>query len=110
MANKKAIPPKHSQFKPGESGNPAGRPKQLPELEVILASVLGKERPDGTTEAEAILEALRKKAMSGDVRASELLLDRAYGKAKQTMQINGNLSTDNKHEIVFKDYDGDNKP
>lgn len=29
MANPNAIPPKHSQFKPGQSGNPAGKPKNL---------------------------------------------------------------------------------
>jgi hypothetical protein len=43
---------------------------------------LGEEK-DGKTAAEAILMALRAKAAKGDVRAAEVLLDRAYGKAKQ---------------------------
>jgi hypothetical protein len=59
-----------------------GRPKKLPELRELLANVLGDEK-DGKSAAEAILMALRAKATKGDVRAAELLLDRAYGKAKQ---------------------------
>lgn len=74
------------QFKKGESGNPNGRPKKLPELDKLLADVLGEEK-DGTTAAEAILKALRAKATKGDIRAAEVLLERAYGKAKQNIDI-----------------------
>jgi hypothetical protein len=69
-------------FKPGETGNPKGRPKKLPELDKLLADVLGEEK-DGTSAAEAILKALRAKATKGDVRAAELILNRAYGKPKE---------------------------
>lgn len=75
-------PPNPKPFVKGKSGNPNGRPKKLPELDVLLADVLGEEK-DGIEAAKAILMSLRKKAISGDVRASEVLLDRAYGKAKQ---------------------------
>jgi hypothetical protein len=37
--------------------------------------------------------ALRAKAAKGDVRAAELLLDRAYGKVKQDIDFEGSLST-----------------
>lgn len=30
-----AIPPKHSQFKPGQSGNPRGRTRKMRDLEII---------------------------------------------------------------------------
>ena len=63
--------------------NGGGRPKKLPELHVLLADVLGEEK-DGVSAAEAILKAIRAKAAKGDTRAAELLLDRAYGKPKQT--------------------------
>jgi hypothetical protein len=69
-------------FKKGQSGNPNGRPKKIPELDKLLADVLGEEK-DGVEAAKAILMALRAKATKGDVRAAEVLLDRAYGKAKQ---------------------------
>ena len=78
-----------TEFKPGQSGNPNGRPKKLPELDKLLADVLGEEK-DGLTAAEAILKALRMKAAKGDIRAAEVLLDRAYGKAKQVTEEIGN--------------------
>jgi hypothetical protein len=82
----KGIPPEHSKFKKGESGNPNGRPKKLPEISVLLANVLGKENKDGLTAAEEILQALHARAKKGDTRAAEVLLDRAYGKPKQTSE------------------------
>lgn len=69
----------------GETMNPNGRPKKLPKLDILLADILGEEK-DGTTAAEAILKALRLKAKRGDIRAAEVLLERAYGKALQRIK------------------------
>jgi hypothetical protein len=80
--------PNNKPFKKGQSGNPNGRPRKLPELDKLLADVLGEEK-DGVSAAEAILKALRLKASKGDVRAIELMLDRAYGKAPQTITHEG---------------------
>lgn len=79
MRNTKGIE-KH-KFKKGQTGNPNGRPKKLPQLDALIADVLGEEK-DGKTAAEAILMAMRAKAAKGDVRAAELILNRAYGKPK----------------------------
>jgi hypothetical protein len=79
------------KFKKGQTGNPNGRPRKLPELDKLLADVMGEEK-DGLSAAEAILKALRAKATKGDIRAAEVLLDRAYGKAKQTIDNNLNVS------------------
>jgi hypothetical protein len=79
------------KWKKGQSGNPAGRPK-LPNLQEILAKVLGDEK-DEKSAAEAILAAMRSKAIRGDVRAAELLLDRAYGKAKLDIELEGSINT-----------------
>jgi len=73
-------------FKKGQTGNPNGRPKKLPALDQLLADVLGEEK-DGISAAKAILMKLRQKATAGDVRAAEIMLDRAYGKAKQPLDI-----------------------
>lgn len=81
--NPGGTPENLKPFKPGQSGNPKGRPKKLPEIDVLLAEVLGDEDGD---EAKAILSALLKKAKAGDVRAAEVLLDRAYGKATQPIK------------------------
>jgi hypothetical protein len=84
MAGKGQVEPR---WKKGESGNPNGRPRKLPELDKLLADVLGEEK-DGITAGEVILKAIRAKAAKGDVRAAELLLDRAYGKPKQSIENN----------------------
>jgi len=77
-----------------KSGNvkSPGRPKKIPELRELLANVLGDEK-DGKTAAEAILMAIRNKAIKGDVRAAELLLDRAYGKPKSELELSGIVGT-----------------
>lgn len=87
QARNRRIPNQEvGQFKPGKSGNPHGRPKKLPAIDKLMADVLGSI--DGKdSEAQAILEALANRAKKGDVRAAEVLLDRGYGKAKQTTEI-----------------------
>jgi alkylation response protein AidB-like acyl-CoA dehydrogenase len=83
------MPPNPQNLKPawkkGQSGNPKGRPK-LPDIRDALAKVLADEK-DGITALEATLAALRAKAVRGDVRAAEVLLDRAFGKSAQTMDV-----------------------
>jgi hypothetical protein len=86
-----AFPNDGRKFTKGKSGNPKGRPKVIPDLKEILASVLGDEK-DGKTAMEAILMGLRSKAVKGDVRAAELLMDRAYGKAKFDIDIEASLT------------------
>jgi hypothetical protein len=74
-------------FKPGhdERRNLKGRPK-LPDIREAMARLLSDEK-DGAAALDTMLAALRIKAESGDVRAAEVLLDRAYGKSQQTMDI-----------------------
>jgi Family of unknown function (DUF5681) len=36
-------PPRHTQFPPGRSGNPKGRPKKVPTLQELLSDVLNKK-------------------------------------------------------------------
>jgi len=77
---------KNYQWKKGQSGNPKGRPKKLPDLKELLINVLGDTK-EGKTAMEAVLMSIRAKALKGDTRAAELLLDRAYGKPKQETDI-----------------------
>ncbi len=81
------IPPEHTKWKPGQSGNPNGRPKKLPDLDKLMAEVLGPNK-NGRDGMEVIIEAMLKKAAKGDVKAAELLLNRGYGKAKQFISMN----------------------
>ena len=75
------------KLKSGGSKSP-GRPPKLPRLDVLLANVLGEEK-DGITKAERILQTLQKEAEGGNVRAAEVLLERAYGKSKQPHEVSG---------------------
>jgi hypothetical protein len=61
----------------------AGRPK-MPDISEALEKVLNEEK-DGIKALDAVLKALRTKAIKGDVRAIQELLDRAYGKSKQSV-------------------------
>lgn len=83
-----AFPHDGRKMKKGETLNPHGRPKKIPDLDKLLSDK--KE-----SEYEAVINALFKKAKKGDVRAVEVLLDRAYGKAKQDLNV---------HTDAFKDY------
>lgn len=73
-------------FKKGEDErrNINGRPKKLPQIDKLLADVLGSE-DDEESPAKDILKALLAEAKAGNVRAGEILLDRAYGKAQQSI-------------------------
>lgn len=79
MANPQNIV-KH-KFKKGETGNPNGRPKKIPTIDKLLSDV-------DESDYEAVMKALVKKAKAGDIRAIEVLYDRAYGKSKQEIKLN----------------------
>ena len=76
------CPPKTDQFKPGQSGNPRGRPKGTRNLTTDLDKMLRKRiriRENGETREisrqEAILLSLFNKAMQGgDVRAANTIV------------------------------------
>lgn len=95
-------------YKKGHKGGP-GRPK-LPDLKEILTKVLGAQTEDGKTEAEQILEALKKQAKAGNVKASQLLLDRGWGKVKEQVDITTNdESLNNKIQIEIITTNGERK-
>jgi len=78
------------QFKKGQSGNPKGRPKK-PDIDQYLIDALNDER-NGITAIEAIIKTLIAKAVKGDVRAAQELLDRLYGKSSQRITHAGDTN------------------
>ena len=73
-------PPNPSQFKPGKSGNPNGRPKGSRNLQTDLAQMMNKKvaiRENGKrkriTRQQAMLLSLFEKAAHGDVKAASQL-------------------------------------
>jgi hypothetical protein len=79
-------------FQPGQSGNPAGRPKVIVVSEALRAQ-LAQQMPgaDESTFAEALAKALIDKALSGDVLAAREVLDRVEGKPKQSIDVDMNV-------------------
>jgi hypothetical protein len=70
-------PPKATQFKPGRSGNPKGRPQGSRNLATDLAAELGEPitvREDGrhrrVSKQRALIKSLMAKSLQGDVRAA----------------------------------------
>lgn len=87
MPFKKGVIPKGAKpfTKDDPRINKNGRPKVLPDLNEILVECLSKE------EMSEIIKALRTNAKKGGVRETELLLERAYGKVRQDIDIKGNI-------------------
>jgi len=62
-------------FRPGQSGNPAGRPKGIPNPQAKLRQAI-------TAHVPAIIDRLVAAALDGDTAAASLLLSRALPPAK----------------------------
>jgi Family of unknown function (DUF5681) len=76
-------------WRPGQSGNPGGRPKTAP-LSQACRELLTQLVPDdqqNRTYAQAIAQTLGQKALGGDIRAAQELADRAEGRARQSIEI-----------------------
>lgn len=88
-------------FKPGQSGNPKGRPKGARQLSTILKDALrqiakskdGKPLLDPETnepvtyEVALIKRVIEKAVMKGDYKTIELIFDRIEGKPRQKIDF-----------------------
>lgn len=82
------------RFKPGESGNPLGRPPTVKLSEAYrerLAQV-DPEDPQGRTFAQIIADMKISQAVAGDHEAAEVIADRTEGRPKQTTDVNATVS------------------
>ena len=79
-------PPKSTQFQPGKSGNPKGRPKGLKNLSTDLKEELEEKivvteggRTLELSKQRAMLKTLMAKALKGDGRSSSVLIQLILG-------------------------------
>lgn len=100
VTRRKPMPPIHSRFKPGQSGNPGGKPKALltpTMVEEITQRMLTKSRAqlqDVISDAKStmleinIASILIKGAKTGDQTKLESQLQRAVGKVVDKIETN----------------------
>jgi hypothetical protein len=76
-------PPRATQFRPGQSGNPTGRPKGSKSFATELTEELNERinigengRRKRITKRRAFAKQLINKALSGDLKAANLLLNK----------------------------------
>jgi Family of unknown function (DUF5681) len=98
-------PPTHTRFKKGESGNPKGRPKGSKNVATLLEKELKQRvvvtengRRRSITKQEAMLKHLVNKAVSGDRRLIQLLLDEM-----RLLETRAALSTSGKEVLAEAD-------
>jgi hypothetical protein len=75
-------PPESTRFKPGQSGNPKGRPKGSKNLTTLFSEELGRSvilKENGKTrrvpKAEAIVKQVINKALGADAKSTIIVLD-----------------------------------
>ena len=74
-------PPKHSQFRPGQSGNPSGRPKKRHTLTSFVGQILNEKlsivengEEKRVSKLEALARSMIAKAIKGEGKAMGQLL------------------------------------
>jgi len=86
------------RFKPGQSGNPSGKPRDV--VACVMRGMLPDPCPYGKDNkaaerswAEAIALAIFRKALRGDVSAFVAIADRTEGKPRQAIELSGSVDT-----------------
>jgi len=74
---------KNTRFKKGQSGNPGGNPKGIPDVATMI-KMIGREPIDAKskkTKIEGIVRKAFEDAIAGNDKARQFIVDRGWGKA-----------------------------
>ncbi|RST31352.1 hypothetical protein HMF7854_11250 [Sphingomonas ginkgonis] len=94
-------PPKFYQFKPGQSGNPKGRPRGSRNLKTIVSRLLDQEvkspldRSDVSIR-EVLVENLFIEAMNGNLKAAQYLLENDGGQDEPRADLEHSIPSPDK--------------
>lgn len=93
--------PKHSRYKPGQSGNPKGRPRGVRNFKTDVKATLearvkvkGENARQTLSTQEAALLRLREKALHGDARALDRLIALAQTYNNDEVAASVNMAAD----------------
>ena len=73
-------------WKPGQSGNPKGRPPVTPSIPDILRRIGAENAGNGITKLDAVMHRVFKYAIDGRAWAVQFIADRTEGKAIERVQ------------------------
>jgi len=98
--------PEGKKFPKGVSGNPNGRPKGrisfIPAIKQALAECVDDNKGDPIQMRDALVKTLLNKALGGDMKALEYVIDRIDGKALQNVEMDARveISKDKLHKVA----------
>lgn len=104
-------PPLHTQYKPGQTGNPKGRPKGVKNLSTDLQEELESKiliteanQRHVVTKQRAMIKTLFAKALKGDTRAVNVLINLILGleQTNRNGQVDRVLSKED--QAILDDY------
>jgi len=93
----------HSFADKPERINKKGRPKKLPELDSLIIELLGERGKE--SRMREVLCSLIEQAIGGNLKAAEMLLNRAYGRVKEHVEITSNGETFDRQRTVINFVD-----
>lgn len=106
-------PPKDKEFKPGQSGNPKGKPPGTLSFKTIIRKWMEVEMDEtdpktGATKKMTLADIITlrqfQKAKRGDSRSFELLKNHIESLPKQGIDLTSAGESINQKTIIFKDY------
>ncbi len=78
-------------WKPGESGNPNGRPSKAVSVTHYLHEVLAETNAEGKTHAELLARAMLKGGLKPDTNMAREILDRVEGRVPSKIELEAHI-------------------
>jgi len=104
------VPPFEYRWKPGQSGNPKGRPRKQPLTdaleELVLGGMISQKNGEAIPTSVALARVAIRQALQGDFRFYQELMNRIDGKVADRLAghdggpLNGTLANMSEDELV----------
>lgn len=101
---KRKLPKGMTPWKPGQSGNPRGRPKK----DYLLSELAQEKTEEALTN---LCQIMNNKSASANARvaAAAEILDRGWGRAPQSLELNHNMTFSDQFEAFLQDLHTEHK-